>query len=170
VRPTFSQRFRSLFEAGNRRMDFRHAGVRALLVLLGLAVIAMLGAAAWPIVMELRSEYADAADPRPAYVNRVREQIQKVTETAFARLPKPAGTGSLLLRIELGPDGALLSAAVAESSRLPALDELALRIVRESAPFEPFPEVVRKTTRVMEITSAFHFQYSDEVTKFQRFP
>jgi len=147
-----------LLEAGNRRMDFRNRGARTLFVMLGLAVIAALGAVAWPIVTEPRPEFTAATDPRPAYVNRVREKIQKATQATLAALPQPAGVGSLVVRVEVAPDGMLLSAAIGETSGLRALDDLALRIVRSAAPFEPFPPEARKSTRVIEINSEFVFR------------
>jgi len=134
-------------------------GLRALLAVLLLAAIAGLGFVAWPILKEQQAEPGvTTVDNRPAYVTRVREKIQKQTEATLATLPKPAGTGSLVVQIEVGPDGALLSAKATEPSGKPTLDELALRIVRESAPFEPFPPDARKTTRVMEINSEFVFK------------
>jgi TonB family protein len=134
-------------------------GLRALLALILLAAIAALGFVAWPILKEQQSEPAvPLVDNRPAYVIRAREKIQKHTEATLARLPKPAGAGSLVVQVEIGPDGALLAARVTESSGKPSLDELALRIVHESAPFEPFPPDARKTTRVMEINSEFVFK------------
>lgn len=131
---------------------------RAAVFALGLGIVAVLGFLAWPILIESRPEPTPQADSRPAYVVRAREKIQKQTEATLALLPKSAEAGSLVVQIEVGPDGALLSAKVTESSGKPELDDLALRIVRESAPFEPFPTDARKTTRVMEINSEFVFK------------
>jgi TonB family protein len=158
VQRTFGQRLRRLLDQAERRVNAGDRVVSAVLALLGLAVIATLAAVAWPTLMEPRPEYTAATDPRPAYVNRIREKIQKATEATVATLPTPAGMGSLLVRIEVAPDGTLLSAAVGETSGVPALDDLALSIVRASAPFEAFPLEARGSTKVMEITSEFIFQ------------
>lgn len=137
-----------------------HAGqntVRIALAAGGMAVLAALGAAAWPIVQELHSERIATADPRPAYVNRVKDRIQKVTRDTFAGLPKQDRSGLLKLRIEIDPEGRLMSATVAEPSGFSDIDNLALDIVRRAAPFEPFPADMRKTTTSVEIVSEFAF-------------
>jgi len=152
------RRLRRLVDQADSRLKARQKTVRAALVLLGLAVIAALGAVAWPIVTEPRPDFTAATDPRPAYVNRVREKLQKAMEATLGTLPKPAGAGSLVVRIELAQDGTLLSAAIGETSGLPVLDDLALRIVRDSSPFEPFPPEARKSTRAIEINSEFVFR------------
>jgi TonB family protein len=152
------QRLRRLIDQADSGLTARQTTIHAALVLLGLAVITALGAVAWPIVTEPRPEFTAATDPRPAYVNRVREKIQKATQATLAALPQPAGVGSLVVRVEVAPDGMLLSAAIGETSGLRALDDLALRIVRSAAPFEPFPPEARKSTRVIEINSEFVFR------------
>ena len=153
------QRLLRVLEKNGPRAHAGQLAVRVALVLLALAVAAALGVASWNALMEPpRSEHADAMDPRPAYVNRVREKIQKTTEMAWSTQPRQGKPGLLRLRIEVGPEGQLLSASIIESSGIPALDELALRIVRESAPFEPFPAAVLQNTKTMEITSGFDFQ------------
>jgi TonB family protein len=155
---SFLQRLRRLIDQADGSLKARQNTVHGALVLLGLAVITALGVVAWPIVTEPRPEFTAVTDPRPAYVNRVREKIQKATQATLATLPQPAATGSLVVRIEVAPDGTLLSAAIGETSGLRALDDLALRIVRLAAPFEPFPPEARKSTRLIEINSEFVFR------------
>ena len=152
------QRLRRLIDRSDSALKAQQKTVHAALALLGLAVIAVLGAMAWPIATEPRPDFTAATDPRPAYVSRIREKIQKATQATLATLPQPAGAGSLVVRVEVAPDGTLLSAAVVETSGLRALDDLALRIVRSAAPFEPFPPEARKSTRVIEINSEFVFR------------
>lgn len=146
-----------LLERAEARLHSGQKTVRVALVVAGLGVIVALGAAAWPILVELHSERIAAVDPRPAYVNRVRDRLQKATVETFAALPKRDRSGTLKLRIEITPDGALAAAAVAEPSGFSDIDELALRIVRESAPFEPFPPDMRKMTTSVELVSEFVF-------------
>jgi TonB family protein len=138
-----------------------HAGqrtVRLALVAGGLVVIAALGAAAWPILVELHSERVATGDPRPAYASRVKDRIQKTTRATFENLPRQDRSGTLKLRIEINPDGQLIAATVAEPSGFSDIDGLALRIVKEAAPFEPFPADMRRTTTSVEIVSEFVFQ------------
>jgi TonB family protein len=131
--------------------------VRAGLAILGCALIAGLAAAAWPILLEIRSEHIAAADPRPDYVNRVRDKIQKTTETALAGTPPRESPAGLRVRIQVNADGHVAAAKVEESSGDAALDALALHLVRQASPFEPFPPDMRRTTKLVELGSEFYF-------------
>lgn len=132
--------------------------MRVLLGLLALATVAALAAAAWIAHVEFRTDAAAITDPRLAYVSRVREKIQLATDVVYDRRSRQDLRGSLDLRIELDPDGKLVSATVTRPSGSAVLDDLALRIVSESAPFEPFPPEVRRNTNVVEIASTFYFR------------
>ena len=139
-------------------MDFGRPAARILLAVLGVAAVAALGTAVWLAFLDTRSEAVTVTDPRVAYVNIVRDKIQVATEVAFSDELRQNQESSLELRIELNPDGKLVSAAVTRSSGIAALDDLALRAVRDSAPFEPFPPEVRRTTNIFEINSTFFFK------------
>jgi TonB family protein len=153
---TVVERFRRLLDAGNRRVDFARPGARVLLVLLALAAVGALAAAVRLAYLDTRAT-ATLDDPRPAYVNRVREKLQLATDIASQERLRPGQTGSLRLRIEVNPDGQLIAASVVQSSGDRVLDDAALQIVRESAPFEPFPPPMRGRTTSVEINSTFHF-------------
>ncbi len=139
-------------------MNFSRPAVRVLLGLLALAMVAALAAAAWIAHVEFRNDAVAITDPRLAYVTRVREKIQLATDAVYDMGLHQDLRGSLDLHIELDPDGKLVSATIARPSGNAVLDDLALRIVAESAPFEPFPPEVRKNTTVVEITSTFYFR------------
>ena len=152
------RRLRRLLEMGDRQMDFGRPAARIFLAVLGVAAVAALGTAVWLAFLDTRSEAVTVTDPRVAYVNIVRDKIQVATELAFSDELRQSQESSLELRIELNPDGKLVSAAVARSSGIAALDDLALRAVRDSAPFEPFPPEMRRTTNILEINSTFFFK------------
>jgi len=155
---TALQRLRRLLEMGDRRMDFGRPAARIFLAVLGVAAVAALGTAVWLAFLDTRSEAFTVTDPRVAYVNLVREKIQEATDAAYSKELQRGQGSSLELRIELNPDGKLVSAAVTRSSGIAALDDLALRAVRDSAPFEPFPLEMRRTTNILEINSTFFFK------------
>ena len=139
-------------------MDVGRPAARVLLALFGAAAVAALGTTVWLAFLDTRSEAVTVTDPRVAYVNLVREKIQEATDAAYSKELQRGQGSSLELRIELNPDGKLVSAAVTRSSGIAALDDLALRAVRDSAPFEPFPPEVRRTTNIFEINSTFFFK------------
>lgn len=154
----FFQRLRRLVEEANHPLRLERTAIRAVLVLLALAATIALGAVAWFIYLDSRSAAVTITDPREAYVSRVRERMQAATDAVSSEGPRQSRAGSLVLRIVLNPDGKVISARVKQSSGDPALDDLALRIVRESEPLEPFPPEVRNSTKVIEIISTFNFK------------
>jgi protein TonB len=66
--------------------------------------------------------------------------------------------GSLRLMVSITPDGALKEVRILDSSGYKVLDDAAIRIVRQAAPFAPFPEEMRQTTDVLEIIRTWQFR------------
>ena len=65
--------------------------------------------------------------------------------------------GSLQLSVSINPDGSLENVKITRSSGQPILDEAALRIIRLAAPFQPFPENIRRDTDILNITRTWEF-------------
>ena len=157
--PTLAQRLRRfVLDSGSQRLDFRHPLVRALLALLALGAVAALAAVTWMAYVDSRNAAVVINDPRVAYVDEVRLKLQAATEAALATQPRRQQVVSSLLRLQVNHRGRLISSEIVRSSGQSELDELALRIVRQSAPFEPFPLDMRRTTNIVEITSEFNFR------------
>jgi TonB family protein len=153
-----AHRLRRLLEAGSSRIDFSSAAARAALVVLALAAVATLAAGIWFAYLDSRTVRASYSDLRRAYVERAQEKIQVATDAATDESARLGAAAPLKLRIVVNPNGALLTATVVESSGNRAVDDLALRVVRESAPFEEFPPLMRRYTTSVEIYGAFHFR------------
>ncbi len=66
--------------------------------------------------------------------------------------------GSLRLMVSITPDGALKDVRILDSSGFKVLDDAAIRIVRQAAPFAPFPEQMRQSTDVLEIVRTWEFR------------
>jgi protein TonB len=70
-------------------------------------------------------------------------------------------SGRLLVTVEIRADGTLGSVEINHSSGNPALDEAAIRIVRQSAPFPPLPGGIRdetgKPADILAITRSWTF-------------
>jgi TonB family protein len=159
VQPTLGQRLRRLvLDTGSQRIDFSRPAARVVLAALALAAVAALAAAFWFAYLDHRAVAVTYTDIRQAYVGRVREKIQVATDAAADERARLGPAGSLRLRVVVSPDGGVASASIVESSGNRAVDDLALRIVRESAPFEPFPERMRRYTTRVEIYSTFQFR------------
>jgi protein TonB len=156
-RETSPRRARRLVDRIDRHLQDNPRTVRAALATLGMALLALLAAAAWPILLEMRAERATAEDPRPAYVDALQQRINGVTEAALKNAPKRDRPAGLKVVIEVDAEGRLASMRLTESSGEADLDELALGIIRSAAPFEPFSPEMRRTTSIVEVTSEFHF-------------
>lgn len=106
----------------------------------------------------LRFVTALRPDPRlAAYTERWREQIEAAAANLVA--DAPAGVyGNLVLITFISADGNLARIEVSRSSGHIGLDDAAVRIVRAAAPFDPFPEAIRRDTGTLAIVRTFAFE------------
>lgn len=147
-----------LLAAIDARLRSNEKAVRAVMAVLGAALLAVLGAAAWTIVIDQpRPDQARVSDSREAYVRAVKQKIQRATDAALAggnaRLPP----SSLKVRIQLDAAGNVAASQVMQSSGDPDLDALTLGIIRGAGPFGPFPPEMRRYTKTVELNSEFDF-------------
>jgi protein TonB len=71
--------------------------------------------------------------------------------------------GKLQLTVSIRSNGTLEGVEVTKSSGQRILDAAAVRIVKLSAPFAPFPEDIRKDTEVLSIVRTWSFTSSDQL-------
>lgn len=94
-----------------------------------------------------------------AYLN---EWTQKVEHVGNENFPQAAIqqriTGSLRLQSIVKWDGTIIKAEILQSSGHGLLDNAALRIIRQAAPFMPFPPEIRKDTDQLAIIRTWHFK------------
>lgn len=72
--------------------------------------------------------------------------------------------GQLQLTVSIKADGSLDNVEVSRSSGSKILDAAAVAIVREAAPYSPFPEEVRKKADVVVITRTWTFAPGDQLS------
>jgi len=98
------------------------------------------------------------------YVDDFRARIERVGTLNY---PDEARTrkiyASLQLTVAIKADGEVESVEINRSSGYKFLDAAARRIVQLSAPFEPFPENIRKDTDILHITRTWTFTKADQV-------
>ncbi|MDG2376176.1 MAG: TonB family protein [Woeseiaceae bacterium] len=70
-------------------------------------------------------------------------------------------TGSPTLEVTITSSGQLQEALVRRSSGSRALDQVALRILRRAAPFDPFPEAIRVDYDQLRFAYKWQFNYLD---------
>lgn len=93
-----------------------------------------------------------------SYLNAWRRKVERIGNLNYpdeARRRKLHG--SLLLHVSLRPDGTVKEIHVKRSSGYKLLDDAAIRIVRLSAPFAPFPAEIREETDIIDIYRTWQF-------------
>jgi protein TonB len=118
-----------------------------------------------PRVTRHTSVSAKASD-EAEYYNRWSEKIIRVGNNNF---PKEALKnkifGSLRLSVRIKADGTVSQIELLESSGHKLLDDAAVRIVRLSSPFDPFPPEIRKKTDIFEIIRTWEFEITGLTTR-----
>ena len=93
------------------------------------------------------------------YLNSWRRKIESVGNLNYPQKARKAKLyGSLRLMVALLADGSLKEVRLLDSSGHKILDDAAIRIVRLSAPYAPFPDELRKSTDVLEIIRTWQFK------------
>lgn len=111
-----------------------------------------------PRVQRLTSVSAKAADDA-AYLLAWTERIESVGNRNYpAEARRRRLYGDLRLLVAVRPDGHVAEIRVLQSSGYPVLDEAAIRIVRLSSPFEPFPPGLRQRSDLLEIIRTWQFR------------
>lgn len=109
---------------------------------------------------------ARAAEYRfAAYVENWRLKIERVGNLNYPEEARRRKLyGSLQLTVGLKPDGQVESIEINRTSGHRVLDQAALRIVRLAAPFDRFPEAIRKDTDILYITRTWTFTRADQIS------
>jgi len=93
-----------------------------------------------------------------AYLTRWRDHIESFGTSYYqSHIKQQPLSGELRILVSIGPKGELLEAAIRQSSGEPALDAIAMEILKRAAPFEPLPEEIRADTDVLEIIRTWKF-------------
>jgi len=114
-----------------------------------------------------RSKRISARTQEYQYAAYMQAWISKVERIGNLNYPDEARrlklSGALLLDVALNPDGTISGITLLRSSGHKVLDDAAMRIVRLSAPFSPFPEDIRTETDVLHIIRTWEFLSSNRL-------
>lgn len=92
------------------------------------------------------------------YLNNWRQKVEQVGNANFPAEALEKGIfGQLRLIAVIKADGTIANVEISESSGHSILDNAALQIVRQAAPYAPFPPEVRKEWDRMEIIRTWRF-------------
>ena len=109
---------------------------------------------------------ARAAEYRfAAYVDNWRIRIERVGNLNYPEEARRQRVyGSLQLTVGIKPDGEVESIEVNRSSGKKVLDQAAIRIVRLAAPFDRFPDAIRRDTDILYVTRTWTFARGDQLS------
>lgn len=94
-----------------------------------------------------------------AYLEVWRKKIERVGNTYYPEQAKQQGIfGKLMLKVGIARDGSLIDVEILQSSGQPILDRAAIDIVRLAAPFDKFPDAIKKNTDILEIVRIWQFK------------
>ncbi len=114
-----------------------------------------------------RKTFVTARTRQSPAARYMHEWVESIERTGNANYPEAARregiSGALVLVVALKADGTLTDIQVRASSGRQVLDEAAMRIVRQAAPFEPFDQELRQHTDVLYITRTWEFTSSNEL-------
>lgn len=101
------------------------------------------------------------------YLNSWRRKVESVGNLNYpSEARKQKLYGSLRLMVAILPDGSIKAVELLESSGEKVLDDAAIRIVRLSAPFAPFPDELRQSTDVLEIIRTWQFRRNSSLRSY----
>lgn len=101
------------------------------------------------------------------YLDNWRKKVEAVGNLNYpARASAQGLYGNLRLLVSLRADGTVSQIRVLSSSGHKLLDDSAIRIVHLAAPFDPFPEDLRKEADILDIIRTWQFHRSNSFRSF----
>lgn len=95
------------------------------------------------------------------YLHNWRTQVEAVGNRHYPEKARREDIeGSLRLLVALMPDGSVREVKVLKSSGYALLDQAAQRIVHLAAPYQPFPDEIRREVDILEIIRTWRFEKS----------
>ncbi len=93
-----------------------------------------------------------------AYMEAWRAKVERVGNLNYPDDARKNNlSGSLILDVALNADGSINEITIRRPSGSKVLDDAAIRIVKLSAPFSPFPQQIRDETDILHITRTWQF-------------
>ncbi|MDR3212660.1 MAG: energy transducer TonB [Azoarcus sp.] len=93
---------------------------------------------------------------------------RKIACSASQHYPKTARGkvyGEMIVTVSILADGSLENARIERGSGHKLLDDGALNIARQAAPFAPFPPEIRRDTEALDITRTWTFTYTESAAE-----
>lgn len=99
------------------------------------------------------------------YMEAWRAKVETVGNLNYPEQAKKEKiTGQLVLDVEITANGSIHAINIIRPSGFKVLDDAAVRIVRLSAPFKPFPKDIREEIDILHITRTWQFVRGNRLT------
>lgn len=99
------------------------------------------------------------------YMEAWRAKVETVGNLNYPEQAKKQKiTGQLVLDVEITANGSIHAINIIRPSGFKVLDDAAVRIVRLSAPFRPFPRNIREEVDILHITRTWQFVRGNKLT------
>jgi protein TonB len=99
------------------------------------------------------------------YMESWRAKVETVGNLNYPEQAKKEKiTGQLVLDVEITANGSIHAINIIRASGFKVLDDAAVRIVRLSAPFKPFPKDIRDEIDILHITRTWQFVRGNRLT------
>ena len=101
------------------------------------------------------------------YLDSWRKRIEAVGNQNYPEEASVEGLyGNLRLLVSLRPDGSVENIRILRSSGHTVLDQAAIRIVNQAAPFDPFPPEISESADILEIIRTWQFKQGNTFASF----
>lgn len=92
------------------------------------------------------------------YMDAWRRKVERVGNLNYPEQARQRHMkGSVVLDVEIKPDGSVLAVKIIRRSGHKVLDDAAIRSVRLAAPYDPFPPDIRKEVDILHITRTWQY-------------
>lgn len=99
------------------------------------------------------------------YLEQWRKKIERIGNLHYPELAKQRQLfGHLILHVAIKSNGQIRSVRIIKSSGHQILDNAAMRIVREAAPFPPFPNKIRQKIDILDINRTWSFKKGNRLS------
>ncbi|MCF6231381.1 MAG: TonB family protein [Gammaproteobacteria bacterium] len=116
-----------------------------------------------------RKKYISAATQEysaAAYMSAWQDKVERIGNINYPEAARHQNIyGSLVLEVNIKPDGSVQEINVLRSSGERLLDDAAIRIVRLASPFAPLPDALREGADILAIIRTWQFQQGGLATK-----
>ncbi|MDR0715790.1 MAG: energy transducer TonB [Azoarcus sp.] len=113
----------------------------------------------------LRRKHIGGEVTEPRFIKYLASFRRKIACSSLRHYPEAARGkiyGKLVITVSILADGSFEKARISHSSGHKILDEAAINIARQAAPYDPFPPEIRRDADALDISRTWTFTFTEE--------